>query len=46
LLQLKWSINKYIPFLVIDPEEDASPEPVDSEGKLAEVGSLTIPKSA
>ena len=36
--ELKWGTNTFLPFIIIDPEEDQSPRPRDPEEYIADMG--------
>jgi len=42
LLEVKWSCNRFTPFLVLDPKRDAKPHPMDPE-EVIEILTVDIP---
>lgn len=42
LLEVKWSRNRFTPFLVLDPKRDAKPQPMDPE-EVIEILTVDIP---
>ena len=42
IMEIKWGRNKFIPFIVIDPEEDPNPRARDAEEMMSVISNVTM----